>query len=125
MAVLSEPNNLGDLLKFEEDNYFSRDQVTVGSGADLLIGTVVGKQTVNGKHYILAPAAVDGTETAVGVLVGNADAATADVTTALIVSRHCTVSDKALVWPVGITNNQKLTATAQLKALGVLIRVGV
>ena len=32
MSVLAEPLNLGDLLKYEAPNLYSRDRVTVASG---------------------------------------------------------------------------------------------
>jgi len=41
MPVQAEPNYLGDWLKFEEDNNYSRDEVTVASGQNLATGTVV------------------------------------------------------------------------------------
>jgi len=49
MPVLSETNNLGDVLKYEAPNLYSREAVTVlaGAGADriLAIGAVIGKRT--------------------------------------------------------------------------------
>ena len=49
MPVLSESNNLGDVLKHEAPQLFSREAVTVlaGSGSDrpLAIGEVIGKRT--------------------------------------------------------------------------------
>ena len=41
MPVQAEQNYLGDWLKFEEDNLFSRDEVTVVSGQNLGTGTVI------------------------------------------------------------------------------------
>jgi len=49
MPVLSETNNLGDVLKHEAPNLYSREAVTVlaGAGADraLKVGEVIGKRT--------------------------------------------------------------------------------
>jgi len=49
MPVLSETNNLGDVLKHEAPNLYSREAVTVlaGAGADrvLAVGAVIGKRT--------------------------------------------------------------------------------
>jgi hypothetical protein len=42
-----------------------------------------------------------------------------------MVCRHAIVSDRALQWPAAITPEQKATAVAQLRALGVLVRTGV
>jgi hypothetical protein len=123
MPVISEGNNLGDLLKYEAPQLYSRDAITVATGQNLTLGTVVGIKTADGKARILAPAATDGTETAAGVLIQSVDATSAD-TKGVMVARHAMVADNALVWPAGITDNQKATAVAQLKAIGILIRQG-
>jgi len=123
MAAKTESNYLGDWLKFEEDNLYSRDQVTVASGQNLKTGTVVGIVTATGKVTQLAPSANDGSENAAGVLLGDVDASAAD-TPGVIIARHAVCSDKGLVWPSGITGPQKNTALGQLKALGILVREG-
>jgi len=123
MPVQSEGNYLGDWLKHEEDNLYSRDKVTLISGQKLATGTVVGVITASGKVTQLAPAAADGSQTATGVLVFPVDATGADQP-AVIVARHAICSDKGLVWPGGITGPQKTAAIAQLKAAGILVRQG-
>lgn len=123
MPVLQEPNRLGDWLKYEEENLYSRDQVTVAAGQNLKTGTVVGKITASGKVTQLAPGATDGSENAAGVLLLDVDASSADAP-GVIIARHAVCSDKALVWPAGITGPQKTAALAQLKQLGILIREG-
>ena len=123
MAAKTESNYLGDWLKFEEDNLYSRDQVTVASGENLKTGTVVGIVTATGKVTQLAPSANDGSENAAGVLLGDVDASAAD-TPGVIIARHAVCSDKGLVWPGGITGPHKNTALGQLKALGILVREG-
>ena len=40
MPALQEPFNLGDLLKYEAPNLYSRDRVTVAAGQNLPLGTV-------------------------------------------------------------------------------------
>ncbi|MBF0137472.1 MAG: head decoration protein [Magnetococcales bacterium] len=49
MATISEPNSLGDLLKHEAENFYSREKITVlagsGSARTLPIGAVVGRRT--------------------------------------------------------------------------------
>jgi hypothetical protein len=123
MAAKSESQYLADWLKFEEDNLYSRDQVTVPSGQNLKTGTVVGIITASGKVTQLAPSANDGSENAAGVLIGDVDASAADKP-GVIIARHAICSDKGLVWPGGITGPQKNTALGQLKALGILVREG-
>ncbi len=123
MPVQTESNYLGDWLKYEEDNLYSRDEVTVASGQNLATGAVIGVITASGKVTQLAPAANDGSETAVGVLVNAVDASTADQP-GVIIARHAICSDKGLVWPASITGPQKAAAISQLKALGILVREG-
>ena len=43
---LDQPKNLQDILKWEMDNLFSREVVTVLSGQNLALGTVLGKRTL-------------------------------------------------------------------------------
>lgn len=124
MPALNESNTLGDLLKYEAPNLFSRESIIVGAGANLTLGTVLGRVTASGKYVILAPAASDGSQTAAGVLLGDAAAASADAK-GLILARHGIVADHALVWPGGITNAQKTAAISQLEAKGILVRKGV
>ncbi|MCC6366352.1 MAG: head decoration protein [Bryobacterales bacterium] len=123
MPVLNEQNYLGDWLKFEADNLYSRDEVTVVSGQNLTTGTVVGVITASGKVTQLAPGASDGSQNAAGVLLLDVDASAADKP-GVIVARHAICSDKKIVWPGGITGPQKTAAIAQLKALGILVREG-
>ena len=49
MPVITEGLNLGDLLKYEAPNLYSRDQVTVAAGQNLVLGTVVGIETATAK----------------------------------------------------------------------------
>lgn len=124
MASITEPLNLGDLLKFEESHLFSRDRVTVAAGEHLPLGTVVGVITATNKVAQLDPTASDGRQVAAGVLLQACDATLIDRDDGLIVARHAIVSSHALHWPDGITAAEQLTALAQLKALGVLVRQG-
>ena len=125
MPVASQTNNLGDLLKYEAPSLYSRDRITVGAGQNLALGTVLGIVTATGKAKALDPAANDGSEAAAGVLAIDCDATLIDRDDGLSIARHAIVSDVALVWPAGITPEQKAAAQAQLKGLGVLIRKGV
>lgn len=124
MPVLQEPFNLGDLLKYEAPNLYSRDRVTVLSGQTLPLGTVVGLVTATGKVKQIDPSATDGSQYAAGVLIQDVDAHLADRTDGLMVARHAIVADHALQWPAGITLAEQQAAMLQLKALGVLVRAG-
>ena len=125
MPALAEPLNLGDLLKYEAPNLYSRDRVTVVAGQNLPLGAVVGVVTATGKVKQIDPSATDGAQVAAGVLMQACDAALAERTDGLIVARHAIVADHALQWPTGITTGEQQAAIAQLKSLGVLVRQGV
>lgn len=122
MSAKTESNRLGDVLKFEAEKAYSREQVTFGTDAGaptLAVGTVVGKVTASGKYKILAPAANDGTESAAGVVVQEIALSASADTTGVIVNKFAKVAKSALVFPDGATTNQKNTAIAQLEVLGV------
>jgi hypothetical protein len=124
-TVFTESMNLGDLLKYEAPNLYSRDRVTVAAGQNLPLGAVIGVVTATGKVKQIDPSATDGTQVAAGVLMQACDAALAERTDGLIVARHAIVADHALQWPSGITTAEQQAAVAQLKSLGVLVRQGV
>jgi hypothetical protein len=123
MPVRTESNYLGDWLKFEEDNLYSRDEVTVISGQNLATGTVVGIITASGKATQLAPGATDGSENAAGVLLNAVDASAGDQP-GVMIARHAICSAHGLVWPASITGPQKAAALSQLKSLGIVVREG-
>ena len=124
MPVLREPQNLGDLLKYEAPNLYSRDRVTVAAGQDLPLGAVVGIVTATGKVKQLDPSATDGSQFAAGVLMQACDAQLAERDDALMIARHAIVSDRALVFPAEIAAAEKASAIQQLKTLGILVRQG-
>lgn len=124
MSVLTNELTLGDLLKYEEESLYSRDQVTVAAGQNLRIGTVLGRVDANGKVKALDPAATDGTQIATAVLLQSVDATTGDKSSGIAVTRQSIVAHHALVWPAVITAEEKATATAQLEAVGILVRQG-
>ncbi|NCP64093.1 MAG: head decoration protein [Paraglaciecola sp.] len=119
---MQEPNNLGDLLKYEAPNLYSRDLATVAAGQQLSLGTVVGLESATNKLHALDPTATDGTEVAVGVLATDVDATLIDVDDALLIARHAIVASASIVWPAGITAAEQAEAISQLKTLGVLVR---
>ena len=103
MTASQEPMNLGDLLKYEAPNLYSRDQVTVASGQTLPMGAVIGLVTASGKVKQIDPSASDGSQYAAGVLMQPCDAALIDRDDGLMIARHAILSDHALSWPAAIT----------------------
>lgn len=124
MSALREPNNLGDLLKYEAPNLYSRDRVTVAAGQSLALGCVIAIVTATGFVKAIDPTASDGSQIAAGVLMQDCDAQLAERNDGLIIARHAIVSDRALVFPEGIAAADKAAAIAQLKTLGILVRQG-
>jgi len=122
MPAIQEPNNLGDLLKYEAPNLYSRAVATVAAGQNLVLGTVVGRETTTGKLKALDPIAIDGTGVAIGVLAADTDASLADRDDALLIARHAIVARSALIWPAGITPTEQAAAITQLETRGVLVR---
>ena len=115
-----------DVVKTEGLNRYSRDEITIASGSGgIEIGEVLGKVTATGKYKPLAPAANDGTQVAARISLQNADASTVDAVRVVVLSRLAEVVRQALVWPAGITDNQKAAALAQLETAGIVARRGV
>lgn len=123
MTVFEETKRLGDVLKYEAPNLYSRDEVTVANGQNLAIGTVVGVLTADGTVVALDPSENDGSEVAAGVIADNVNAS-GGVAASWMVARHAIVSDNGIVWPGSINAAQLATATRELKQLGILIRKG-
>ena len=122
MTSLTLAKNLGDLLKYEGPNLYSREQDTVAAAQNLLLGTVVGRETTSGQLMALDPSATDGSQDAVGVLANDIDATLIDREDAILIARHAIVARGALIWPSGITAAKKAEAIEQLAALGILVR---
>jgi hypothetical protein len=121
--VVTEKNNLGDLLKYEGPNLYSREEMTVASGQNLKRGTVVGVITTSGLIKQVAPAAADGTELAIGIIMDDVDAKAGN-TKAVAIMREAIVAHNAVVWPASITAAQKKAAVENLKLYGIIIRKG-
>ncbi|RMD93351.1 MAG: head decoration protein [Alphaproteobacteria bacterium] len=116
---------VGAFVKYEAPQNYSRDDITVVSGQNLVAGTVLGKITASGKYTAWDPAAVDGSETAVGVLVDDVDASSGDAA-GVMIARHAIVVDKSgLVFAGSPTEAQKDTAVADLASVGILSRTTV
>jgi hypothetical protein len=117
---------LGDLLKYELNANYCRETVTLKSGTNYALGSVLGKIAATSK-YRLSPAAQvvgdEGAETAVAVLIESVDATAADKA-GLIVARGPTiVSRAALVFDASVDQPaEKTTKHAQLTSAGIIPR---
>lgn len=121
MPSIREPNNLGDLLKYEAPNLYSRETATLSAGHSLTLGTVVAFDA-SGYLVPLDPIANDSAAVASGILAADCDALLMARDDALVIVRHAVVSPVALIWPDGITDAQKTLATRQLAERGIVLR---
>ena len=82
-------------------------------------GEVLGQVTADKKLKTLAPGANDGTENAKSILLGDVDATASDEPCVVVV--HGDAISNGLIWPEGITADQKIKAVEQLQAIGVYV----
>lgn len=97
---------------------------TIADGATDFVAGDAFLVTVTGgtvKHAVYDPAATDGTQYAVGVLLDDVDASAADKDGVAFV-RDCEVNSNELTWFTGATAAQKTTGIEQLAALGIIAR---
>ncbi|MCM2396195.1 head decoration protein [Rhizobium sp. S95] len=112
----------GHYLVSEANGYRSRDAGIIASGSGKLdSGVVLGRITASKKLVPVDPAANDGSQNAAAILYEGCDATTKDVRRTFT-ARDTEVHAAVLVWPAGMTDNQKTAALAQLAALGIVGR---
>jgi len=123
MNTFTEGPHPGGFLTWEVLRDFTRDTVTLASGAGKLApGTVLGKISTGGKFTVLTPGASNGSQTAAGVLWGPADATDTDAPAVVLVRGPAIANRHEIILPEGITEAQTITAMAGLAALGILQR---
>ncbi|MDA0782410.1 MAG: head decoration protein [Proteobacteria bacterium] len=121
MPALTEQDRLGDLLKYEAPNLYSRDEVIVETGQTLVAGSVVALHNATDEIVELNPGAGSGQGNAYGIVTEEVDTSTATVKT-WIIARHALVAEDSVIWPSGISANQLKSAIEELRALGIIIR---
>lgn len=97
---------------------------TIGDGAtDFAAGDrfVVTVAAGSGKYKEYDPAATDGSQTAVAILIDRADATLGDCP-GVVLARHAEVNKAELAWFEAATGEQKDAALAQLKAYDLIAR---
>ena len=126
MSTLRMPPTLGDLLKYELNGDYCRETVTLKSGTNYAIGSVLGKIAASSKYRLSPTAEVEGdegAETAIAVLIEAVDATAGDKT-GLIVARGPVILSKGiLAFDASVSDAGKKTAKqAQLAAVGLVPR---
>jgi len=122
--VLVEPRNLGEVLLYEEENYFySRDEARIASGEAIVLGQVLSLDEDSGEYSALEIVAGDtpSVSAVMGVAIREIVASESAVETVVLV-RHAIVKRDGLVWPEGITQAQQDSVIAQLAGQGILVR---
>jgi hypothetical protein len=125
MTILTEGRHAGGFIIWEAARDYTREVVTIATGGGnpvLEPGTVLGKITASGKYAAHDPAAVDGTETAVAVLWGKADATAADVDAVVLLRGPAIVNGNDLVFTGTPTAPEIAAAHTALAAVGILTR---
>ena len=123
MTTLTEGKHAGGFLVWEVLRDYTRETVTIASGAGKLSpGTVLGKITTGGKYTVLTPGASNGSQNAAGILWAAVDATDADAPGVVILRGPTLVNQHEIVWPDGATEAQITAATTALAALGILLR---
>jgi len=114
VAVAFSAGGLGFTLGDGSNNFVAGDafDITVAAGS--------------GKVVQLDLAGTTGIEDAIGVLIGPTTApASVDASGVMLVRGPAVVKTNGLVWPAGITSDQKNIALAQLERAGILARTDV
>ena len=123
MTTLTEGKHAGGFLVWEVLRDYTRETVTVASGAGKLEpGTVLGKITTGGKYTGLAPAATNGSQNAAGILWAGVDASAADAPGVVVRRGPAIVNRHEIIWPEGATEAQITAATTALATIGIILR---
>lgn len=131
MALVAQRKPLiSNLIKHEyaSEHGFCRETVVLNlaTGADVSVGSVLGKVTATGKYELHSPAAVDGSEVAAAVVIENKTvAATTDTEIAVVVRGPLILRKQSLVWDNAQDAGQQATAIGEIEALGIVVREGV
>ena len=123
MTMLTEGKHTGGFLVWEVLRDYTRETVTIASGAGKLeAGTVLGRITTGGKYTSFAPGASNGSQHASGILWDSVDASAADAPAVILLRGPAIVNRQDLVWPDGATEAQITTATTALASIGIILR---
>ena len=126
MPVLTEPPSMGDVLKYEVNPNYTREVVTLASGAAYPIGAVLGKITASGKYTLSTATGTDGAQSATAVLLYAADATLADATGIVVARGPAIVSRAGLAFDATVDDAAKITTKiGQLATAGIIARDGV
>lgn len=122
MANTTEGTYLNDFLRWEQDNHYSRDKVTIAASQTITKGEVLGKITASGYYAVFNQDASDGTETAAGIALGDYTTGEGETLSGVALVRDAIVVEEYLTFPSDITSGEQATAMASLKTLGIITK---
>jgi len=123
MAPLVQSPTMGDVLKYDDNPNYTREVVTLLTGTNYKIGSVLGKITASGKYKLSTDAGADGAQVGAAVLLEPVDASTADAPGVVLVRGPSIVADAQLVYDASVNTAAKiLTKNGQLAAAGIVPR---
>ena len=126
MPVLTNPPSMGDVLKYELNPNYTREEVTLLQGTPYPVGSVLGQITANGKYTLATASGSDGAQTASAVLLYAVDATLQDATGIVILRGPAIVSRAGLAYDGSVDDAAKIAAKlTQLAAAGIIARDGV
>jgi hypothetical protein len=132
-VTATAPLTISDVLKWEANPWYCREQVTLHSTADTVVtvGEVLGKITSSGKYVPLNLSASDGSQHAAGVALENRVALSQDVFLLALVRGPAVVLSVAnggstavggLIWPSDADANDIAAGLVELAALNIIGR---
>lgn len=125
MPVLTQPPSMGDVLKYEVNPNYTREDIALLAGMPYPAGSVLGRITASGKYTYASAAGADGAETAIAVLIYPVDATLADATGVVLARGPAIVSRAALFYDGSVDDAAKIsTKLGELAALGIVTRDG-
>lgn len=125
MALDTQSDALGDWLKWEEDNLYSREKIILIAGnGDLVTGTVLGKITASGKFTQFDDEATDGSEDAAGILLLDTSVEDDEDKEAVAITKEAIVREGGLTWPSTTDTDENAAAVIDLEALCIRVREG-
>ena len=125
MSSLSEGSRQGDIVRWEVERNFSREEVTLAAASTTTVkrGTVLGIITASGKYVPSVSGASDGTQNAVAVALDDIATNTTGVV-ATVLRRMGIITLSDLVWDSSYSDQPKKdTAIANLKSSSNILAV--
>lgn len=123
MTALTQSPTTGDVLKWDANPNYTREEATLLTGASYAVGSVLGMITASGKYKLAEVGAVDGSAVASAVLLTATDATAGDATGVILARGPAIVSQAALVFDATVTAGaETIIKLGELVAAGIVPR---